>query len=156
MCYEPGRVDGNISLDVAIDLVGIHVRGVLKVSREAMVLADEGIEDLSEINIGILITSIHTTMLVVELNSAGNGLGQSELRGLGHNAGEFIPPFLGHVGSDQRVLGLDIREGGHGSEKLGFKLVYQLEFEFKTCPDVRTKLSIVVRQCFNHCRQVTS
>jgi hypothetical protein len=111
---DPGRVNGHISLNVALDLVGIHVRGVLKVSREAMVLADEGIEDLSEINIGVLITSIHTTMLVVELNSAGNGLGQSELGGLGDDSSQLVPPLLGDMGGDQGVLRLDIREGGHG------------------------------------------
>ena len=44
-------------------------------------------------------------MLVVELNSTGDGLSQSKSRGLGLDVLELVPLFLSHVLSDQRVLG---------------------------------------------------
>lgn len=108
-------MNGHIGFNVASDLGGVHVRDVLEVSRETMVLADEGVEDLSEVSVGILITSIDTTMLVVEFNGAGNSLGQGELGGLADNARQLVPLFLGDVLGDQGVLGFDIGEGGHGS-----------------------------------------
>ena len=111
-------MDRYISLNIASDLGGVHVRGVLEVSRETMVLANEGIEDVSEVNIGVLITSIDAAMLVVELNGAGNSLGQGELRGLGDNLVELVPFVFSHVLGDQGVLGLDFGERSHGlSEK---------------------------------------
>jgi hypothetical protein len=111
---DSARVDRYISLNIASDLGGVHVRGVLKVSRESMVLADEGVEDISEVNIGVLITSIDTAMLVVEFNGAGNSLGQGELRGLGDNLVELVPFFFSHVLGNQGVLGLDFGERSHG------------------------------------------
>ena len=109
-------MDRYISLNIASDLGGVHVRGVLKVSRESMVLADEGVEDISEVNIGVLITSIDTAMLVVEFNGAGNSLGQGELRGLGDNLVELVPFVFSHVLGNQGVLGLDFGERSHGPE----------------------------------------
>jgi len=110
---DPGGVDRDIGLNIACDLGGVHVGGVFEVSRKAMVLADEGIENISKVNVGVFVTSIDTAMLVVELYSAGNGLGQSELRGLGDDAGELVPLLLGDVLSHQRVFGLDIGKSGH-------------------------------------------
>jgi len=111
---DPGRVDGNIGLDVAGDFAGVHVGGVLEVSSKAMVLADEGVEDFSKVDVGVLVTSIDAAMLVVELNGASNGLGQGELGSLGHDASQLVPLLLGDVLSHQRVLGFDVREGrGH-------------------------------------------
>jgi len=111
---DSARVDRYISLNIASDLGGVHVRGVLKVRRESMVLADEGVEDISEVNIGVLITSIDTAMLVVEFNGAGNSLGQGELRGLGDNLVELVPFVFSHVLGNQGVLGLDFGERSHG------------------------------------------
>jgi len=107
---DPARVNGNIGLDVAGDFAGVHVGGVLEVSTEAMVFADERVEDFSKVDVGVLVTSIDAAVLVVELNGASNGLGQGELGGLGHDAGQFVPLLLGDVLSHQRVLGLDIGE----------------------------------------------
>lgn len=59
----PDRVDWNLRVDVANNLCCVHVRGVLEVSWQAMVFANEGIENISKVDIGILITSIDTTML---------------------------------------------------------------------------------------------
>merc|ERR1712212_1402987 len=68
---------------------------------------------IGKVDVGVFISSIHPAMLVVEFNSAGNSLGQSESRGLGNNSGEFVPFFLGDVLSNQGVLGLDIWEFCH-------------------------------------------
>lgn len=56
-------MNGDLGVNVALDLGDIHVRGVLEVGGEAVVLADEGIEDISEVNVGVLITSIDTAVL---------------------------------------------------------------------------------------------
>jgi len=111
---DPAGVDGYIGLNVASDLGGVHVGGVLEVGSKTMVLADEGIEDISEVNIGVLITSVDAAVLVVEFNCASNGLGQGELRGLGDNIAELVPFLFGDVLGDQGVLGLDFGERSHG------------------------------------------
>ena len=49
-------------------------------------------------------------MLVVELNGTGTSLGNGEATGLGLNVLDFVPSLLGHVLSDQGVLGLDFGE----------------------------------------------
>jgi len=107
---DPSGVDGDIRFNVAGDFAGVHVRGVLEVSSKAMVLADEGVEDFSKVDVGVLVTSIDAAVLVVELNGASNGLGQGELGSLGDDASQFVPFLLGDVLSHQRVLGLDIGE----------------------------------------------
>ena len=55
-------------------------------------------------------------MLVVELNGAGDGLGEGEPRGGGLGPAELLPQGLGDILGHQGVLGLDFREGisGHG------------------------------------------
>ena len=113
---SPDGVDWDFGVDVSVDLGGVHVRDVLEVGGEAVVLADEGVEDISEVNIGVLITSIDTAMLVVEFNGAGNSLGQGELRGLGDNLVELVPFVFSHVLGNQGVLGLDFGERSHGPE----------------------------------------
>merc|ERR1719236_325437 len=107
---DPDGVDRDLRVDVAVDLGGVHVGNVLEVSWEAVVLADEGVEDISEVNVGVLVTGIDTAVLVVELNSAGNGLGKGEARGLGDNATELVPLLLCHVLGNQAVGGLDVGE----------------------------------------------
>ena len=59
----PDGVDGDLGVDVSVDLADIHVWGVLEVSGESVVLADEGIEDISEVNVGVLISGVDTAML---------------------------------------------------------------------------------------------
>jgi len=112
---DSDRVDWNLRADVSNNLGGVHVGSVLEISRETVVLADKGVEDLSEVNIGVFITSIDTAVLVVKLNGTGNGLGQGESRSFGDNSGELVPFFLSHVLGDQAVSRLDIWEFGHGS-----------------------------------------
>merc|ERR1712223_1431473 len=111
---EPAGVNGDFRVNVGGDFASIHVRGVLEISTKTMVLADEGIEDISEIKVRILITSIDTAMLVVEFNSASNGLGQCEARGGSHVITQFCSFFGSDVLGDQGVLGFDIGEWSHG------------------------------------------
>jgi len=75
---DSDRVDWDFGVDVALDLGDIHVRSVFEVSWKTVVLTDEGIEDISKVNVGVLITGIDTTVLVVEFNSASDGLGEGE------------------------------------------------------------------------------
>jgi len=96
-------VDGDLWEDVAVDLGDVHVGGVLEVGGEAVVLADEGIKDILEVNVGVLVTSVDAAVLVVELDSASNGLGQGEARGLGDVGTQLVPLFLGHVLGNQAV-----------------------------------------------------
>merc|ERR1719179_123593 len=107
------RVNWDIIGNVSLDLLDIHVGDMFESSGKSVVFADEWVKDISEVNVGIFITSVHTAMLVVEFNSAGNSLGQCESRGLGDNSGEFVPFFLGDVLGNQRVLRLDIWEFCH-------------------------------------------
>jgi len=108
-----GGVDGDIGVDVSLNLLNIHVRGVLGIGGDSMVLLDDSIKDIGEILVGIPVTGVDAAVLVVELNSAGNGLGEGEARGGGDNAREFIPSLLGDVLGDQAVLRLDVGEGSH-------------------------------------------
>ena len=71
---DTSGLDRSIRVDVAIDLGGIHVRSMLEVISQSMVFSDDGIEDIGKVDIRIGITSIDTTMLVIKLNSASNGL----------------------------------------------------------------------------------
>jgi len=91
---NPGRVNRNISSNISLDLGGIHVRGVSGVSRDSVVLLNDGIKDRSKVLVGVPVSSIDSTMLVVELNSTSNGLNESEARGLGLDALQLFPDRL--------------------------------------------------------------
>jgi len=111
---DSARVNGDIGFNVGGDFGGVHVRGVLEVSSKTMVLTDEGIEDISEVKIRILITSIDTAMLVVELNGTSDSLGQGETRGCGNMVAQFCPFFGGDVLGSQGVSRFDFGEWSHG------------------------------------------
>jgi len=107
-------VDGDLGVDVAVDLGGVHVRGVLSISGDAMVLLDQRIEDNGKVLVGVPVTSIDTTVLVVELDGASASLGKGETAGLGLNILELVPFFLGDVLGHKRVGRLDCGElAGH-------------------------------------------
>merc|ERR1712102_8548 len=99
-----------ISSNISLDLGGIHVRGVLGVSRDSVILLNDGIKDRSKVLVGVPVSSIDSTMLVVELNSTGNGLNESEARGLGLNSLQLLPDRLGNMGGNQRMFGLNVGE----------------------------------------------
>ena len=117
MTNLPAGVNWDIGFNVGGDFGGIHVRGVLEISTKTMVFADEGVENISEVNVRIFVTSIDTAMLVIEFNGASNSLGQGEARGLGDVITQFSPFFGGDVLGSQRVGGLDFGEWCHGSKR---------------------------------------
>jgi len=94
---DPDGVDWDFGVDVSVDLGGVHVRDVLEVGGESVVLADQRVEDIGEVDVGVLVSGVDAAVLVVELNSASNGLGQGEARGLGDDSAELVPFLLGDV-----------------------------------------------------------
>jgi hypothetical protein len=111
---DPDGVNGDLGVDVSVDLVHVHVGGVLEVSGQSVVLADEGVEDVSEVDVRVFISGVDAAVLVVELDSAGDGLGQGELRSLADNTAQLVPFLFGDMLGDQAVLRLDIWEFCHG------------------------------------------
>jgi len=71
---DPAGVDGSISDNIALDLAGVHVGGVLGRGADSMVLLDEGVENGGKVLVGVPVSGVDATVLVVKLNSAGNGL----------------------------------------------------------------------------------
>ena len=61
-------------INISTDLGRIHVRVVLEVLRQAVVLHDEGVEDLGEHLVGVGISGIDSAMLIVKLDSTSDGL----------------------------------------------------------------------------------
>merc|ERR1712008_536869 len=94
---DPARVNGDIRRNISLDLANIHVRGVPSRGADSMVLLDQGVEHRGEALVRIPVTSVDTTVLVVELNSASNGLSKGESRGLGSDALKLVPLFLGDM-----------------------------------------------------------
>ena len=60
---DTGGVNGNSRLNVANNLLGVHVGGVLGIGGDAVVVLDDGIEDLGEILIRVPVTSINSAVL---------------------------------------------------------------------------------------------
>jgi len=104
------RVHRDFRIDIALQFGGIHIRHMLEISRQSVIFADERLKDISKVDVRIFISSVDAAMLVVELNGAGDGLGQGEARGLGDDATQLVPFLLGHVLGNQAVLRLDIRK----------------------------------------------
>merc|ERR1739844_416711 len=102
-----GRVNWDSLIDISSDLGGIHVRGVLSIGADSMVVLDDGIEDLREIFVAVPVTSIDTAVLVVKLNSTGTGFGDGEAAGLSLNVLDTVPSLLGHVLGHKGVGRLD-------------------------------------------------
>ena len=51
---------------------------MLGISADSMVLLDQGIEDLGEVLVRVLVSSVDAAVLVVKLDSTGDGLGEGE------------------------------------------------------------------------------
>jgi len=113
---DTGGVDRDISANVTLDLLSVHVGGVLGISGDAVVLLDDSIEDLSKVLVGVPVSSVDAAVLVVELNGASAGLGDGEAAGLGLDVLDLVPSLLGHVLGDQGVGGLDDGELSRHSE----------------------------------------
>merc|ERR1719471_2276970 len=111
---DTGGVDGHLSVDVALDLLDVHVGGVLGISRDAMVLLDDGVEDLGEVLVAIPVSGVDAAVLVVELDGALAARLEGAASSLGGDVLQFVPPLLGHVLGDQGVGRLDFGEfAGH-------------------------------------------
>jgi len=108
---DPDGVDRDFRVDVALDLLNFHVGGVDSIGGDTVVFLDDGIEDILEILVGIPVTSIDTAVLVIELDSAGDGLSEGEARSGGLVVSKLLPPFLGDVLGHQGVLALDVWVG---------------------------------------------
>ena len=77
---------------------------MFEASWKSVILTDQRIKDTGKVNVGILITGVNTTVLVVKLNSAGNSLCKSKARSLGDNLVQLVPLFLGHMLGNQAML----------------------------------------------------
>ena len=104
---DTGGVNWDTFIDVSGDLGSIHVRGVLGISTDSMVVLDDGIKDLREILVAIPVTGIDTTVLVVKLNSTSTGLGNGESTSLGLDVLDTVPSLLGNVLGHKGVGRLD-------------------------------------------------
>ena len=71
---DTSGLDRGVRVDIAVDLGGIHVGSMLEVISQSMVFSDDGIKNIGKVDIRISITSVDTTMLVIKLNSASDGL----------------------------------------------------------------------------------
>jgi len=102
---DSGRVNWGTSHNVSLDLGEVHVRSVSVAGADSMVFADKGLKDRGEVLVGVPVTSVDTTVLVVKLNSTGNSLSQCEARSLGLDVLQLVPLLLGDVLGNKRVLG---------------------------------------------------
>merc|ERR1719220_501800 len=109
---DSAGVDGNIFIDITPNFAGIHVGSVLGRGADSVVLTDERVEDRGKVLVGVPVTGVDSTVLVVELNSASDGLDKGESRCLGLDSLQLLPLVLGDVLGNKGVLGLD---GGEGS-----------------------------------------
>ena len=80
-----------------------------------MVLLNERIKDRGKILVGVPVTSIDTTVLVVKLHSAGNGFGKGESRSLGLDLTQLVPLVPGDMLGHKGVGGPDHGEAAHAN-----------------------------------------
>ena len=113
-------MDWSTAVNVSADLVGVHVRVMLKVGGESMVLNDYGVEDIGEHGVGVRISGVNSAMLVIKLNSTGNGLAQGESRSLGLEASQLGPFVRSDVLGHQAVCRSDVgkRRDLKGNERI--------------------------------------
>ena len=69
------------------------------------------VEHLGAVLVGVAVSGVNAAVRVIEVDSAGDGLGQGEARGGGPVPGELVPLLLGDVISHQEWGG---DRGGHG------------------------------------------
>jgi hypothetical protein len=80
---------------------------VFSAGADSVIFLNKRIKNGREVLVRIPITSIDTAVLVVELNSASNGLSKGESRSLGLDVLEFIPFLLGDMLGNKGVLRAD-------------------------------------------------
>merc|ERR1711973_301960 len=105
------RVDWTFLADGSPDFACIHVACVGGIGSNTMVLLDQWIKHIRKDLVRVPISSINTTMLIVELHGTSNGLCEGESGSGSLGTVELLPDGLGHVLGDQGMLGLDFWEG---------------------------------------------
>ena len=71
-------MDGDIGVDIALDLANIHVGSVPGRGADSVVLLDKRVKDRGKVLVGVPVTGVDTAVLVVELHGAGDGLAEGE------------------------------------------------------------------------------
>lgn len=112
------------AVNISANLVSIHVRVMFKVCRESMVLNNDGIEDIGKHGVGVSISSVDSTVLVIKLNSTCNSLSEGESRSLGLQTSQFSPFIRSDMFGNQAVTRPDVRE----RRSLEYKKMHQLYF----------------------------
>ena len=64
----------SLFVDVSLNIECVHAWGVLKIRREAMVVEGDGVKDVLEHLVGVLVARLDAAVLVIELDGTGNGL----------------------------------------------------------------------------------
>merc|ERR1719175_310287 len=116
---DPAGVHWSCRVNIALDLVDIHVAGVGRVSADSMVLLDQRVEDLSKVLVGVPVSGIDSTVLVIKFNSTGNSLSKGKSGGGSLDRAQFVPDWLGHMLCNQGVGRLDGWEVRHGDLSSG-------------------------------------
>ena len=76
--HNTGGGDWSSGINVSSDLVNIHVRSVLGIRADSMIVLDESIEDPGEVLVAMAISSVDTAVLIVEYKSICNSLDEGE------------------------------------------------------------------------------
>jgi len=104
------RVNRNIRFYVALNFRCIHVRNMKRVIRDSMVLLYNWIKNWSKVFVGIPVTSIDTTVLIIKLNSTSYGLNQCKTWGLCLNTFQLFPFLLSDMLGNKGMFRLNIWE----------------------------------------------
>jgi len=107
---NPARVNWNISFDISSQLRSIHIRCMGRIGRDSMVFLDYWIKDWGKVLVGIPVTSIDTTVLVIKLNCTSNCLNEGESGCFGLNSLQKIPFVFSHMLCNQGMFWLYFRE----------------------------------------------
>merc|ERR1712183_1065139 len=75
---DPAGVHWSCGVDIALDLPNIHVAGMGRIGADSMVLLDQRVKDLGKVLVGVPVSSIDSTMLVIKFNSTGNSLSEGK------------------------------------------------------------------------------
>merc|ERR1711962_187795 len=108
---DPGRVDWRLGVNVALDLADVHVRGVAESGGQAVVLGNDGVEDVGEHDVGVLVAGVDAAVLVVELDGAGDGLSKGESSGGCLETTQLGPFGFCDMLGNQAVCRPDVGEG---------------------------------------------
>merc|ERR1719458_1699554 len=75
---DPAGVNWSCGVNIALDLIDVHVAGVGRIGADSMVFLNQRVEDLSKVLVGVPVSSIDSTVLVIKLGRHGNSLSEGE------------------------------------------------------------------------------